>query len=170
MNQIHANSKKSHDYHKLVGKVFGYLIVIFVCGFVIYGLIDEERDNAKREKANITQMKALGINEDCNVLISDSINTTTKMNGSFILFYGSITSEDQDNIRIGYNAKNGESYIVNIPIRKIVFKRSNELKPSAKIIADRWNVDYDFQGNLEKIIQRVEITLTYDMYEQLLKK
>jgi hypothetical protein len=161
--------KLKTDLVDLVGSILAILLVIgLVFSLFYYVWHDIKENDLDIERQKLSQMTELGVTDECNVLVAKSINDNTSISGSFFLFSGSITSEVQENLRIGYNAKNGKSYILRIPIRRIEFLVIEDTIPSARMTFVNWGLKSDLQGNIDKYMDTIEIKITPDQYKQLI--
>ena len=161
---------------KKTTKIAIAVCIVVVILFSIFAVFMTKHDNhkAKEFQKGITQkMEDLGVDgSDCELVIGKIYNSTD-IKGSFFLFSGSITSSVELNMKIGFTAKNGESYILLVPVSKVVFIQDENLNPSAKIFMRRLGGSWEpwskiFQENIDNYLDQIKITLKPEQYVSLL--
>jgi hypothetical protein len=144
-------------------------IIIALC---IVGLVYEIPDNANDQVKLMQRMEqSVGISndEEYNVIISDSISTTSELHATMFLSVGSINATEQDSLRMGYVAPNGASHIIKVPIAKIVFTQKVNALPSGSFHFTNWYEGETFQSNVDKNLKEINITLTPDEFQKLIQ-
>lgn len=144
------------------------LLVVCIVGLIYLAPIGQANQDANHMQ---NMQQAVGITNDKTspIIISQSINVTGELHGTMFLFAGSINSEMQDNLRIGYVAPNGASYIINVPIEKVVFIQKENVLPSGSFHFTDWYEDLTLQGNINKNLGEISINLTPDEFLELIQ-
>ena len=129
--------------------------------------------------SNMKQQVGIVNGQAFPLVLANSVHDTSSVNGAVILFVGSITSETQSNLRIGYKAPNGDSYILSVPVQYIVFHQEVGGTPSGKFYFQYWTKGDTLQGNIDRWFgtdnmggpgtSKIVINLTPEQFQQLVK-
>jgi len=149
--------------------VFSCLCALCIVGLVVYSIPIDNVNNQAEIKQTIEQTVGISNDEEMSLIISDSISTTGVLEGTMFLFSGSIKVTEEDSLRMGYVAPNGDSYIFKVPISKIVFTQKVDAIPSGSFHFTNWNKTLTLQGNVDEYLKGINITLTPDEFKKLIK-
>ncbi|MDB5180053.1 MAG: hypothetical protein JWN12_685 [Candidatus Saccharibacteria bacterium] len=157
------------------------ILLIVAGGVITYGVLVMTTWDSQQHVANMRDMtRQVGIVNDREspLVIANSINSEPSVNGAIILFAGSITSQTQDTIRIGYKAPNGDSYILSVPVKRVIFHQEVGVKPAGKFHFDDWNSGYTLQDNIDMqfgdhlgdpLDTRITVNLTPEQFQKLVQ-
>lgn len=101
------------------------------------------------------------------------VQTSVEGQGSVFLFFGSISSTTQSSLRMGYTNASGNSYILDVPMKNIVFHAQDpEAEPSAQFSLNENTFpssehSQTFQDLIDYGLKQVVLTITPDQYKQL---
>lgn len=151
------------------------IYIVALCLFVlsIVGLVYQapiyEAECAANYMQNMQQAVGITNDKECQMIISQSINATGELHGTMFLFAGSINGTVQDNLRMGYIAPNGVSYIISVPIKKVTFLQKENVLPSGSFHFINWQKDLTLQDNVNRYLGKIMINLTPDEFQKLIQ-
>lgn len=149
------------------------ILIVGICGAIIYLSVSSHYN------AGVKEVNRLGLNDTLKVRIGDA-RTTSEINGDLALTFGSIRTKNESLVRISLSLKDGNSYIVDVPLTKIKFvqKKSTPGGATANFNIDvegsnhqgPWKVNKPLQENLDNNLRRITINVTSEEYTKLFKK
>ncbi|MEI7539740.1 MAG: hypothetical protein WCJ36_03180 [Candidatus Saccharibacteria bacterium] len=147
-------------------------IVIAIIGFAgakFHDYTTKVDENARTGRIS-TMEYTIGIvnDRDVSMIVANSINTKGEIEGKMIFFAGSISGKEQDKIRMGYVSPKGNSYIINVPVEKIIFHQQYDIKSSGSF---RFNdyIQKNLQYNIDNNLISITVNLTPEEFKQLIQ-
>lgn len=149
--------------------IFGGLVALFMMATFVW--IPQQR--AHNVRAMSTQVGIVNDHE-LPLVIANSMSSSESVNGALVLFVGSITSQTQDTIRIGYKAPNGDSYILSVPVKYVVFHQEVGVTPGGTFHFNDWDVNMTVQDNIDAQFgyasdSRITVNLTPQQFQKLVQ-
>lgn len=144
-------------------------LVVFTIFLTSGGFLKKNKDDD--EDFYQKTLIILGIEERCRIIVGDNVDETSFPLPVIRLFPGSLISDSDEMLRIGFDAKDGRTYIFTVPLSRIIFTKDNDTDPFA-IFSKFKGIHYpthSLQDCLDDCYDGLEITLTTNQFNQLIK-
>ncbi len=172
-----AKSRKQRFYTWLFdtkrGSLVGFLsLVVVVCSVVIplSFYVEQLIQQGKIDSLKVmTEEVGIVNGDDYDLVMAGSVDERSNINGSFLLFGGSLSSSIGDTLRMGYTSPDGVAYILSVPIAKIEFNVVPD-GHGGSFEFTSWEPRYNLQENIESdTFEKMVIHLSKDEYNQLVR-
>lgn len=127
----------------ITGGIFGFCVGLSVLGA---SSVQQARSSGLEQ---MTVQTGIVNGQRYDLVLASSLNVDLELQGTVFLFGGSITGETQEKLRMGYVAPNGNSYIISVPIDKVIFHQTNGATHGAKFLFKSWSPDLTLQENID---------------------
>lgn len=157
-----------------VGVIAAILLIIGGMALLATMSVTWQKEALAANLRTMEQQVGIVNGQEYSLVIADNVSVANELRGTVFLFMGSISAQPQEELRLGYTAPNGDSYIISVPIEKIVFHQKEGPGHGAVFQFNDWDPQLNLQQNIDGFsygypyFERITVILTPEEFTQLI--